>query len=74
MRPLCRLYVRICRKWGPRGLTFSAAAHLRAKRGSPFWRNRIDGFCLLFFSDHQHCQASFQKGRKRPTPPRAVNE
>jgi hypothetical protein len=67
---VCRLYVAACRRWGPRGMTLSAAAHLRAKRGKPFWRNRIDGFCLLFRGTHQHCQTSFQKGRTRAKQPR----
>lgn len=62
-----RLYVRLCRKYGPGGLTFSAMAHIRAKKGKPFWRNRIDGFCLLFRGRHQHCQASYQRGRSRST-------
>jgi hypothetical protein len=65
MNPVCKLYVRICRrKWGT---TLSALAYLRARRGKPFWRNRIDGFFLLFGLGHQHCQASFQRNRASPT-------
>ena len=67
MRLVCRAYIRLCRRWGPwhcgRRVTFSAAAYLRARSGKPFWRDRLDGFFLLFFSDHQHCQASYQRGR-----------
>lgn len=64
MHPLCKVYVRLCkRKWGT---TLSALAYLRARRGSPFWRNRIDGLFLLVFSQHQHCQASYQRNRSTP--------
>jgi hypothetical protein len=56
-----RLYVSICRKWGPEGLTLSAYAHKLAKAGRPFWRDRIDGAFLLFFSQHQHCQQQWQR-------------
>jgi hypothetical protein len=62
-----QIYRALCRRYGPGGMTFSAAAHLRAKAGKPFWRNRIDGFCLLFFGQHQHSQASYQRGRSRST-------
>jgi hypothetical protein len=61
------LYIRLCAKYGPEGLTLSACAHLRARAGKPFWRNRIDGFALLFFGQHQHSQASYQRGRSRST-------
>jgi hypothetical protein len=47
----------------PGGLTVSAWAHLRAREGRPWLRNRIDGAALLFFGSHQHCQASWQRGR-----------
>lgn len=64
---VCRIYRWACRKWGPRWqgrrLTLSAAAYLRARAGRPFWRDRIDGIALFLFSQHQHCQASFQRGR-----------
>jgi hypothetical protein len=64
---VCRFYRAFCRKWGPRidgrRVTFSGAAFVRAREGRPFWRDRIDGFFLLVFSQHQHCQASYQRGR-----------
>lgn len=56
-----RLYVLACKRWAPEGLTLSALAWKRALHGKPFWRNRIDGFFLLFASVHHHCQASFQR-------------
>jgi hypothetical protein len=59
-----RLYRSLCRRWCPGGMTLSALAWDRAQRGSPFWRDRIDGAALLLFSDHNHCQAQFQKERR----------
>jgi hypothetical protein len=53
----------MCRRWCPGGLTLSALAYKRALAGRPFWRDRLDGFFLLFFSQHQHCQADYQRGR-----------
>lgn len=59
-----RLYRAVCRKWGPRGMTLSAFAWVRAQEtGNVFWRNRIDGFFLLFFGQANHTQASFQRWR-----------
>lgn len=64
---VCRIYRWACRLWGPfhegERITLSAAAHLRATAGLPWWRDRIDGLALFFFSDHQHCQSAFQRGR-----------
>lgn len=58
---VCKLYTRLCRrKWGT---TLSALAYLKARRGQPWWRDRIDGFFLLFLGHHQHCQASYQRNR-----------
>jgi hypothetical protein len=58
---LKKFYVRICRRrWG---LSLSALAWLRAKEGRPWFRDRIDGWWLLFFSDHNHCQSSYQRER-----------
>jgi hypothetical protein len=67
MSVVCRLYLAACRKWRRSRRTLSASAHLRARDGKTFWRNRIDGFCLLFLGQHQHCQASFQRGKSRLT-------
>jgi hypothetical protein len=61
------LYVALCRRLMPGGLTVSAWAHLRAREGRPWLRNRIDGAALLFFGQHQHSQASYQRGRSRIT-------
>lgn len=55
-----RLYVYLCRKWRRDGLTLSAAAHVRALDGYPFWRDRIDGWKLFWRSEHQHCQTAWQ--------------
>lgn len=57
----CSLYLALCRRYGPGGLTFSASAHLRAMAGRPWARNRIDGLWLLLFGVHGHCQQQWQK-------------
>jgi hypothetical protein len=62
MEALKRLYVRICRKVGPRGLTISAWAWVYAQEtGNTFLRDRIDGAFLLFFGQRNHCQAQSQR-------------
>lgn len=58
---LCKLYCWACRRWRHCGLTFSASAHLLAKAGRPWLRNRIDGLWLLFGGVHSHCRKQWQK-------------
>lgn len=58
-----KLYVSLCRRWGPGGLTLSAWAHVQARQGHPWLRNRIDGAWLLLFGVWGHCQSSWQRGR-----------
>lgn len=61
------LYVKFCRRWGPRGLTFSAYAWVRAQETGDVWlRNRIDGLFLLLLGQSQHCQAQYQRERANP--------
>jgi hypothetical protein len=71
MRWMCRAYVRLCRKWGPRidgrRVTFSAAAFLRAMDGKPWWRNRIDGAALLIFGEHRHCRHHYRRETRSTT-------
>lgn len=56
------LYLRICRRWGPDGLTLSAYAwKVFLLTGNAFWRDRIDGVFLLVFSQRNHCQAQWQR-------------
>jgi hypothetical protein len=57
------LYFFLCRRYCKDGMTLSSLAWLRAQRGKPFWRNRIDGAWLLFGGVHNHCQSDYQKGR-----------
>jgi hypothetical protein len=68
---VCRLYRAACRKWGPRidgrRVTFSAAAFLLAMGERPFWRDRIDGFFLLFFSQHRHCRHHYRRETRSTT-------
>lgn len=54
-------YYRWCKKHGPQRLTFSAWAHVRAREGKPWLRNRIDGLFLLLAGQHQHCQSQHQR-------------
>lgn len=61
MRHICRLYLIACRRWGPGGMTLSSWAWRHAQdTGNTFWRDRIDGLCLLLGGSHNHCQASWQ--------------
>lgn len=56
------LYVKFCRRWGPRGLTFSAYAWVIAQETGDVWlRNRIDGAWLFWRSEANHCQSCYQK-------------
>jgi hypothetical protein len=67
MKHVCKLYRRVCRRWGPRGLTLSAWAWVYAQEsGCVFWRNRIDGLFLFLIGQANHCQAQFQR-ETRPT-------
>jgi hypothetical protein len=56
-----RLYLWICRRWGPDKLTLSAYAHKLALAGRPWCRDRIDGAFLFWASQHQHCQTNYQR-------------
>ena len=61
------LYVKFCRRWGPRGLTFSAWAWVYAQEtGNVWFRNRIDGLFLLLIGQANHCQSQFQRERANP--------
>jgi hypothetical protein len=64
---VCRLYVWACRKWRRSKLTFSASAFQRATAGRGWWRNRIDGFFLLFFSQHRHCRHHYRRETRSTT-------
>lgn len=65
---LCRLYAQACRRFRRDGLTLSAAAHVRARDGKPWARNRIDGAWQLFFGIEQHCQSCFQHETRNHQP------
>jgi hypothetical protein len=65
---VCRIYRWACRKWGPRidgrRVTVSAWAFWRGQQGHSKWlRNRIDGWWLLRYSVHNHCQSAYQRSR-----------
>jgi hypothetical protein len=69
---ICRLYVRLCRRFGPRingrRATVSAWAWNRAQEtGDTWWRDRIDGAWLLCGGGSNHCQSQFQKERHKPS-------
>jgi hypothetical protein len=62
---VCRLYVRFCRRFGPRRMTFSAWAWVHAREtGNTFFRDRIDGLFLLLAGNRNHCQAAFQREQR----------
>jgi hypothetical protein len=57
-----KLYVAVCRRVGPGGLTISAWAWKRAQDTGDAWmRNRIDGLFLLLLGQANHCQAQYQR-------------
>jgi hypothetical protein len=61
MEALKRLYVRICRKVGPGGMTLSAWAWKHSlDTGNVWWRCKIDGLWLILFSEANHCQRCYQ--------------
>lgn len=63
---VCKLYVRLCRRWGPGGMTISAWAWVHAQEtGNVWYRNRIDGVFLFLVGQANHCQSQFQKERQR---------
>lgn len=64
MSQVCRIYRRLCKRWGPRGMTLSAWAWVHAQETGDAWlRNRIDGLWLLLFGSHNHTQSSYQRER-----------
>jgi hypothetical protein len=64
---LPRLYLALCKRWGPRGLTISAWAWIHAQEtGDAWWRNRIDGAFLFLMGQANHCQSQFQRERANP--------
>lgn len=57
-----KLYLYLCKRWGPGRLTFSAYAwKVFITTGSTFWRDRIDGLMLLIRGEHQHCYQQWQR-------------
>lgn len=62
MRPLCKLYYALCRRWGPRRMTFSAYAWAKFQEtGNTFWRDRFDGLILFWRSERDHCQSQHKR-------------
>lgn len=57
-----RLYVWLCRRYAPGGLTLSALAWARFERTrNSYWRDRIDGALLFFRSERDHCQSVWER-------------
>lgn len=54
MKRICRLYLWLCRRWGPDGLTLSAWAWKTQSK----WRPVID---RLFFWQDGHCRTQFER-------------
>ncbi len=56
-----RAYYRLCKRFGPAGLTVSAWAWLRLMQGKPWLANRVDGLWLLFGGQRDHCLHQFRR-------------
>lgn len=64
MRRICKLYVRICRRFAPHRMTYSALAWKRFQEtGDSWWRDRIDGAFLFWRGERDHCQSQFARER-----------
>lgn len=62
-----RLYLAICKRWGPERLTLSAYAWKKAMAtGDHSMRIRIDGLFMVLTTQCGHCQQQFQR-ETRPT-------
>jgi hypothetical protein len=65
-RPLCRVYLAICKRCGPRRLgkrlTVSAWLWIREKEGGGwFWRTVVDDWFLIYRGQDEHCKNCFQR-------------
>jgi hypothetical protein len=62
MRAICKIYLRVCRRWGPRGMTISSWAWaISVETGNVWLRNRIDGLFLFWLGQANHSQSSYQR-------------
>jgi hypothetical protein len=57
-----KLYARICRKWGPRGMTLSAWLWARELEGKGYFlRELVDDTFMCFFDQYDHCAESYRR-------------
>jgi hypothetical protein len=57
-----RLYLWICKRWGPDKLTLSAYAWKRAmETGDHSARIRLDGLFMLLKKQQGHCSSQYQR-------------
>jgi hypothetical protein len=64
MRHVCRLYVKACRRWGPRidGRRVTVSAWLWKREidgGGYFWREFVDDTFLCFKDEVDHCMNQY---------------
>lgn len=67
MTRICKLYLWICKRYGPGKLTLSAWAWKHAQEtGNTLYRDRIDGLFLFLMGQRNHCQAQYQREIRQP--------
>lgn len=60
---LCRLYLTLCRRFGPGGLTLSAYAWKRRSA----WVRIIDAGAVLIRLEYHHCREQFMRETRETT-------
>lgn len=66
MKQVCRFYLVICRRFGPRGLTVSAWLWARELEGKGhFWREFVDDTFMCFFDQYDHCMRCFERETRK---------
>jgi hypothetical protein len=73
MHPICKVYLRICRKWGPRHgakrLTVSAWLWRREiDTGRYLLRQLVDDWFMVFRDQPDHCATCFLRESANPQP------
>ncbi len=64
---MCRLYFRLCKRYGPDGLTISAWLWRRELDGKGcFWRSVVDDYFLCFRDQSDHCEKQYMRETANP--------
>jgi hypothetical protein len=62
MRRVCKLYVRLCKRFGPCNLTISAWAWKRELEGRGYLlRELIDDAFLVWRGEDDHCRTRYER-------------